>query len=261
MAVIGVASVVVGLGIALASRGKPAAPPTSTPGVFVSPLGTPMPTSTLGAFVSPLGIPTSGAFISPLSTPAPRSVVLYSDDFSDPESGWYEGSFGDREYRYEKGEYVMLVKKNDLAAWVVGPQERFTDFTLEADVRLVEGPEIAEMGLVFRLREEGNFYFFRVNGYGQYIVSKNVNGEWQEIAGMGLVTSPHIKTGGATNRLKVVCRGPQIALYVNDHYLTTVSDDSFSEGKIGLIAAAIKYPEPVEVAFDNLVVSVAEDIP
>jgi hypothetical protein len=261
MAVIGVASVVVGLGIALTSRSKPAVPPTSTPGVFVSPLGTPMPTSTLGAFVSPLGIPTSGAFISPLSTPAPRSVVLYSDDFSDPESGWYEGSFGDREYRYEKGEYVMLVKKNDLAAWVVGPQERFTDFTLEADVRLVEGPEIAEMGLVFRLREEGNFYFFRVNGYGQYIVSKNVNGEWQEIAGMGLVTSPHIKTGGATNRLKVVCQGPQIALYVNDHYLTTVSDDSFSEGKIGLIAAATKYPEPVKVAFDNLVVSVAEDMP
>jgi len=261
MAVIGVASVVVGLGIALASRGKPAVPPTSTPGVFVSPLGTPMPTSTLGAFVSPLGIPTSGAFISPLSTPAPRSVVLYSDDFSDPESGWYEGSFGDREYRYEKGEYVMLVKKNDLAAWVVGPQERFTDFTLEADVRLVEGPEIAEMGLVFRLREEGNFYFFRVNGYGQYIVGKDVNGEWQEIAGMGLVTSPHIKTGGATNRLKVVCQGPQIALYVNDHYLTTVSDGSFSEGKIGLVAAAIKYPGAVKVAFDNLVVSVAEDIP
>lgn len=260
---IGVASVVVGLGIALASRGKPAVPPTSTPGVFVSPLGIPMPTSTLGAFVSPLGIPTSGAFISPLSTPAPRSAALYSDDFSDPESGWYEGSFGDREYRYEKGEYVILVKKNDLATWAVGPTERFTDFALEADVRLVEGPEIAEMGLVFRLREEGNFYFFRVNGYGQYIVSKNANGEWQEVAGMGvgLVPSPYIKTGGATNRLKVVCQGPQIALYVNDHHLTTVSDDSFSEGKIGLIAAAIKYPGPVKVAFDNLVVSVAEDIP
>jgi hypothetical protein len=251
--------VVVGLIIALASRGELAVPPTSAPGATATDI--PMPTSTLGAFVSPLGIPTSGAFISPLSTPAPRSAALYSDDFSDPESGWYEGSIGDREYRYEKGEYVILVKKNDLAAWAVGPQERFTDFTLEADVRLVEGPEIAEMGLVFRLREEGEFYFFRVNGYGQYIVSKNVNGEWQEITGMGLVTSPHIKTGGATNRLKVVCRGPQIALYVNDHYLTTVSDDSFSEGKIGLLAAAIKHPEPVKVAFDNLLVSVAEDIP
>jgi hypothetical protein len=263
MAVIGVASVVVGLGIALASRGKPAVPPTSTPGVFVSPPGTPMPTSTPGAFVSPLGIPTSGAFISPLSTPAPRSAVLYSDDFSDPESGWYEGSFGDREYRYEKGEYVILVKKNDLAAWAAGPTDRFADFSLEADVRLVEGPEIAERGLVFRLREEGNFYFFRINGYGQYIVSKNVNGEWQGIAGMemGLVPSPYIKTGSATNRLRVVCQGPQIALYVNDHYLTTVSDDSFSDGKIGLVAVTVQYPEPVRVAFDNLVVSMAEDIP
>jgi hypothetical protein len=78
---------------------------------------------------------------------------------------------------------------------------------------------------------------------------------------MGMATSPHIKTGGATNRLKVVCQGPQIALYVNGHHLTTLSDDSFVEGKIGLSAAAIEYPEPVKVAFDNLVVSAVEDIP
>jgi hypothetical protein len=263
MAVIGVASLIVGLVIVLSSRGKPAVPPTSTPGVFISPLGTPMPTSTLGAFVSPLGTPTSGAFISPLSTPAPRSADLYSDDFSDTGSGWYEGSFEDKEYRYENGEYVILVKGSDLAAWAVGPTERFTDFALEVDVRLVEGPEAAEMGLAFRLREEGNFYFFLVDGHGQYIVGKDVDGEWQQVAGMDmwLATSPHIKTGGATNRLKVVCQGPQIALYVNDHYLTTVSDDSFAEGKIGLIAVAMEYPGPVKVAFDNLVVSVAEDIP
>ena len=273
MAVIGVTAVVVGLIIALTSRGKPVAPPTSTLGATATDIL--MPTPTLGAFVSPLSIPTSGifvsplvtptpgAFVSPLDTPRPRPAVLYSDDFSDTGSGWYEGSFGDREYRYEKGEYVILVKGNDLAAWASWPKERFTDFTLEADVRLMEGPEIAEMGLAFRLREEGNFYFFRINGYGQYILSKNVNSEWQPIVGMemGMATSPHIKTGGATNRLKVICQGPQIALYVNDHYLTTVSDDSFSEGKIGLSAAVIEYPEPVKVAFDNLVVSVAEDTP
>jgi hypothetical protein len=270
---IGITAVVVGIVIALASGGKLAvlltstpgatatdiAMPTSPPGAFVSPLGT----STSRAFVSPLDIPTPGVFLSPLGTPTPRSGVLYSDDFSDTGSGWYEGSFEDKEYRYENGEYVILVKGNDLAAWASWPKERFTDFTLEADVRLVEGPEIAEMGLVFRLREEGNFYFFRINGYGQYVVSKDVNGEWQEVAGMemGLVPSPHIKTGGAANRLKVVCQGPQIALYVNDHYLITVHDDTFAEGKIGLIAAAIKYPEPVKVAFDNLVVLVAEDTP
>ncbi len=266
--------VVVGLTIALARRDKSAVLPTSTPGAFDSVLGTPVPTPTLGAFVSPLGIPTPGAFvsplgiptpgasISPLATPAPERGVLYSDDFSDPGSGWYEGSFEDKEYRYEEGEYVVLVKGNNLAAWASWPKEKFKNFTLEVDVRLIEGPEVAEMGLVFRLREEGNFYFFRINGYGQYTMSKDVSGEWQRVAGVtGLVTSPHIKTGGATNRLKVVCQGPQIALYVNDYHLTTVSDDSFAEGKIGLIAAAVQYPELVKVAFDNLVVSVAEDIP
>lgn len=270
---IGVTALVVGLVIVLASRGRPAVPLTSTPGTTVT--DTPMPPSTLGAFVSPLDIPTSGAFVSPLdmptsgafvsplSTPTLRSSVLYSDGFGDTGSGWYEGSFEDKEYRYENGEYVILVKGNDLAAWASWPKERFTDFTLEADVRLAEGPEVAEMGLVFRLKEEGNFYFFLIDGYGQYIVGKDLDGEWQQVAGMemGLVTSPHIKTGGATNRLKVVCQGLQIALYVNDHHLTTLSDDSFAEGKIGLIAVAIEHPGPIKVAFDNLVVSVAEDIP
>lgn len=260
---IGAAIVVVaGLLIALASRGKPAVPPTSTPGAFVSPLGTPLPTSTPGAFVSPLGIPTPGALVSPLDTPTPRpGSVLYSDDFSDIGSGWYEGSFEDKEYSYEKGEYVIAVNRGEWAAWASWPKERFTDFTLEADVRLVEGPKGTEMGLVFRLREQGNFYFFLIDGYGQYMVGKDVRGEWQGIAGTGWPTSLHIKTGGATNRLKVVCQGSQIALYVNSHHLTTVSDDSFGEGKIGLIAASVEESEPVKVAFDNLVVSVAEDIP
>jgi hypothetical protein len=260
--------VIVGLAIALVGGGKPAVPLTSTPaaiandtptpGAFGSPLGTP---GTFYSPLSPLGTPAPGAFDSPLGTPTPTPVVLYSDDFSDTGSGWQEGSFGDSEHRYEEGEYVTLVKRANLATWSSWPKERFTDFTLEVDVRLVERVKAANMGLVFRLQGEDNFYLFLINSYGQYTVGKNVNGEWRDIAGMKWTLSPYIKTMGATNRLKVVCQGTRIALYANGYHLATVDDDSFAEGKVGLIVATDEYSDPVKVAFDNLVVSVAEDIP
>jgi hypothetical protein len=197
----------------------------------------------------------------PTPTPVPPGTPLFSDDFSDPESGWGKSSDEKVERRYEGGEYVILVKKDNWAAWAWGTEEMFADFALEAEVRQVEGPESAKFGLVFRHRDNDNFYYFRISGSGKYQVGKQVNGEWQDIGDMKWTPSSHIKTGGATNHLKVVCQGPQIALYVNGQHLTTVSDDSFAEGEVGLIAETAEGSDPIKAAFDNFVVSVAEAIP
>jgi hypothetical protein len=99
----------------------------------------------------------------PTPTPVPPGTPLFSDDFSDPESGWSERSDEEVERRYEDGEYVILVKKDNWATWTWGTEETFADFTLEAEVRQVEGPESARFGLIFRHRDNGNFYYFRIS--------------------------------------------------------------------------------------------------
>lgn len=227
---------------------RAALPPTPTAGALVSPIGSPT-----AGFTSPLNPPAPGAFDSPLPVLTPMTQVVYRDDFSDPASGWREGPFGDSEYRYENGEYVILVKKEKLAAWSLWSKQQFTDLTLEADTRLVKGAQKGETGVVFRFKDKDNYYFLLLSGYGQYVLGKNENGKLLPIA---IKRSASFK-GDETNRLKIVCQGTHTYLYVNDHYLDTMEDASFSEGKIGLFAMTEEGSGAVKATFDNLVVSVA----
>ncbi|MBA7617235.1 hypothetical protein ES703_24547 [subsurface metagenome] len=180
-------------------------------------------------------------------TPSPK--LMYEDDFSDPDSGWLRESYEDREYDYEAGEYHILVKEFDWSAWAwnrnVG---RLTDFTLEIDARLVSGPNESSYGVIFRLKDGDNFYRFLVSGDGYYLVGMLLDDEWIEL--QSKTKSAFIKEGNSTNHLKVVCQDSQIEVYVNGHHLTTVTDNSFAEGYVGVTVDTI---EPTShVAFDNI---------
>jgi hypothetical protein len=92
---------------------------------------------------------------------------------------------------------------------------------------------------------------YGVSQDGAYRLRKQVGGEWSTI--VGWTRSPHINTGADTNRLKVICTGSDIAMYVNDQFLSTVTDDSFDAGTLGVFVGTFSEPN-VKAAFDNLTV-------
>ena len=52
----------------------------------------------------------------------------------------------------------------------------------------------------------------------------------------GWVASPAINRGlGSWNKLKVVCSGSNITLYINDVLVGAYTDTEFSEGKVGIM--------------------------
>lgn len=185
---------------------------------------------------------------SPPPAPSPQNLI-YEDDFSSTKSGWAETSGVASETYYAEGEYHLLVKTFDWSDWEWNTRAgRFTDFVLEIDARLVNGQKNVHYGLVFRLEDNNDFYRFLVGGDGFYRVGTKTAGMWTTLA-KG-TRSAVIKGGSDTNRLKVVCAGPQIKVYVNGHHLTTVTDDSYTEGYVGMIVYG---PEPdSHIAFDNL---------
>ena len=176
---------------------------------------------------------------------------VYEDDFSNPQSGWARYSGESRETGYEDGEYHILVKKYDWAAWVYNRNAgRFTDFVLEIDTRLVSGPEESLYGVTFRVQdtEAENYYRFLVSGDGYYLIGTKTNDVWTIL--QSKTKSAFIQEGYNTNHLEVVCRDSQIEVYVNGHHLNTITDDSFAEGCMGMI---VDTPAPdTLVAFDNL---------
>ena len=71
---------------------------------------------------------------------------------------------------------------------------------------------------------------------------------WTEL--QGKTESASIKEGHDRNHLKLVATGPKIEVYANGHHLTTVTDDSFAEGYVGVIVDMPK--AGAHVAFDNI---------
>jgi hypothetical protein len=179
--------------------------------------------------------------------PTPQ-LLIYEDDFSNRGSGWNEMSTLHGDFGYEDGEYHILVEDPDYiaAAWNsrAGP---FTDFAVEIDARLVSGPDESGYGLTFRVQNNVDFYSFMVTGNGYYHLAKH-NGEWVTL--QAWTGSDFISEGSSTNHLMVVCRGTQIEVYVNGYHLATVTDDSFPDGSVGMVAYA-SGPDTL-VAFDNI---------
>jgi len=181
-----------------------------------------------------------------------ESGETYEDDFSNPASGFGRLSTKLYEADYMDGEYHILVKAFRQAAWAWNRDAgRFGDFTLEIDARLVSRPSESAYGLVFRVQDDNNFYRFLVSENGYYLVDALLNGRWNTLRSW--TKSAFINEGNSTNHLKVVCQGSQIQLYVNEQHLTTLTDDSFAEGYVGMIAYT---PEGnSRVAFDDIRVS------
>jgi hypothetical protein len=182
-----------------------------------------------------------------LTIPSPK--LAFEDDFNDPDSGWKVESTKDSDCYYEDGEYHILIKNSNWASWHSAPSLGvLTDFILEADAKLVGGPKDGRYGLIFRFQNEDNFYLFLVSGNGYYLVGTRTNGQWTELRSW--TSSEFVGEGYSKNHLKVICKGSQIQAYVNGHYLTTVTDEAFVTGRVGVIVDTI---EPnAHVAFDNL---------
>lgn len=177
---------------------------------------------------------------SPNTTTPATNLVSINDDFSDSNSGWGVSSADWGTFAYEDGEYGISIEKMNWFGYhlnsVSGKQE---DFTAEVDVRkLSQGTDDAA-GIVFRDQMgqgKDSFYVFWVDcNNGTYDIEKYIQGVWAPSL-KDFTSSNYIQRGANTNRLKVMCKGSQIEVYVNDNKLTTVTDTSFSRGFIGLAA-------------------------
>ena len=199
--------------------------------------------------------------------PTPLPKLVYKDDFSDPASGWPTLSGKEVEAYYEDGEYHLLVNPLSSAEAVrpgvsyyrfglasppdAGP---FTDFIVEADVRPVGGWNLGYFGLVFRAQDMGNFYKFLVSGDGSYCLEASLNGQRKTL--QKPTESQFIEKGKSTNHLKVVCQGSQIELFVNEHHLTSLTRQYFTDGYVGVIVdPRVVSRTEFHGAFDNFRVS------
>ena len=180
-------------------------------------------------------------------------TVLFSDDFSDPNSGWviYNGSDG--QVRYQDGYFYIKDYTNPETAVYGEAQRYFTDFILEVETWLVGGTDDNWHTVSCRFEDEGDTYTFGISADGYFAIGKFVNGDITYIS--EITHTSYINQGvGAVNLIHIECIGNSLSLSVNGHLLKQVTDTTFSGGDIVLSANALAGTF-TEVAFDNLVIT------
>jgi hypothetical protein len=183
---------------------------------------------------------------APEATIPPGNSVLYFDDFSRELE---EDEDEIRIWEYQDGERLVKVKKSSYMSWR-DTDRALADFYAEVQVRAVNDVE-GEYGIVFREEDDNNFYRFQVSVDGRYKVSKKEAGEWSNLTEWE--SSSAINKGRSSNVLAVAAQGDEFEFYVNDTYLTSLEDSSFSEGDVGYFGGTFD-ETGFQVAFDRFVV-------
>jgi hypothetical protein len=188
---------------------------------------------------------------TPTATPALVPVVLYSDDFSNDQSGWRQSKDAGGQVGYSGGQYSVRLTKGDQAGWSCA-NRIFPDAVLTVDAILVSG-SATQTGsfIIWRFVDSQNFYVLHSYGDGNLRIDKLLNGEWKALFGPAFNSG--LNKGQQMNKIAISFSGQTSAIYINDRLVTSIKDPSFTAGDFCLGAASDQMND-AEVSYDNLVI-------
>src|SRR6266567_3335466 len=201
-------------------------------------------------------IPTSSATTSNnQQNPYPPYGTLALDDpLSDNSQGhnWQESDPSLGTCTFTGGAYHVNAILNDSTNGCLA-SPNFSDFAYQVQMTIVKGDG---GGIIFRDdNARGNTYYFAIGqqsgvwGYKLWGFN-NCNSNNCKVSELRSGSSAAIKTGlNQSNLVAVVASGSIIDLYVNNHKIDSVSDNSYGSGQIGVAATYLK--SPTEVVFSN----------
>jgi hypothetical protein len=202
---------------------------------------TPTPTSTFTPTFTQTPIPTQ--------IPTPMPVVLYSDDFSNNQSGWQQSDSEGIKWMYSGGQYVL----SDAWGWLWSCANRnFSNAVLTVDLINISGDTEKTGSLInWRYNKIDGQYTLRLTGDGYVTIEKVANTEWQKL--YEKTDNTAINKGQQINHIAISFDGDTSVIYANDKYITTIKDSLFMSGDICLGAFSTDR-NPVEVSYDNLII-------
>lgn len=136
------------------------------------------------------------------------------------------------------------------------PPENTDETTPEAEQTLEATDEAPGAEVTENINEpqinNGDGYLFLLQGTGQFAIMRARGREITPL--VNWTPSEMVNTAPGSNHIRAICNGNYLALYINDQFAAEATDDAYSEGQIGLVAAAANRLG-VRVNFDNLSVA------
>lgn len=186
----------------------------------------------------------------------PCGEVVFSDEFSNPDSGWPTDSGEGFDWAYDEGEYRVFVTEPGYIAWSWAPLDQGLpdNFCLGVETKqLVQGSlsETGTEGLIFAGNsDQRRFHMFEVSpSEGEYRITKLLHGfpdplfEWTQADAINGVNE--------FNHLQIRVQGDQAYFFINDVQVKTLTMEA--GGDVGVFTRAFDAPN-VNGRFDNFTV-------
>jgi hypothetical protein len=189
-----------------------------------------------------------------VSGTAAWSTLLF-DSFTANEHNWLVGdlpskyftklnqSIADGRYRWDAQASIV---SSMTTAWLMGYP--VSDFHLVVNCKRIRGSRAgSSWGVVFRIRDNQNCYWFRITDAQFFAVSVIKAGQWLNL--VDWTKTDTIKPKGV-NQVEVIGYGAHYTFLINGQVVSEVEDDHFSQGLVGLGIEAYTLGE--EITFDFL---------
>jgi eukaryotic-like serine/threonine-protein kinase len=202
---------------------------------------------------SPTPIPTQ------VVTPTPKSGgdLVFFDEFNSNTYGWAEGKFTDDSGTFTftmNGSYTWefdITKPHNRRTWAKQAPS-VENFITSVDATHDSGAENASYGIVFRVKDNNNFYTFLIADNGYYYIGLLKDGKWTTLVDWKKTTTIN---ANALNQLKVTGKGDEFAFYINDREINQVKDGSLPKGTAGLVVELYNAGDTSTFEFDNFAIN------
>jgi hypothetical protein len=227
--------------------------PTSTPTLTPTPTNTPTPTpNSTATAIAVQATDTALAYQATAESAAENWKVILTDTFDSNKNDWPVESSDDdyafTTYEIADGKYRWdATAHQPFISWASANKDEFIDFYLSVDIQQMEGPDSADYGIVFREDNDSNFYYFGINDQGEYVLYMY----YKERDTLLNWTETDLIQQGKANRVTVIGEGSHFTFFINDHYLTEITDDTIPSGSTALAIEMTEENDHGIFEFDN----------
>jgi hypothetical protein len=183
---------------------------------------------------------------------------LYKDDFSDNSGPWGTGTDADSSVEYANGGLRIQVFKDNYYIWSGFNDTAYQGVHIEVTVRDNSSDPTTAFGIVCHQQvTDSAFYYVAMTPSGEYAIARSAvaqkdvfltnNNEW--------ASSELIVSNAPSYRVGADCGNGSIALYVDGRQIDSVSDATYTSGKIALFAWSSKETNGSDVTFDDFAVT------
>src|SRR5579883_66936 len=162
-------------------------------------------------------------------------------------SQWDETSGASGSCAFSGGSYHSSISTATLFQPCYAESTNYSNFAFQVDMTITKGDE---GGIIFRADSVNDkFYLFRLNADGSYNLYLYVSSRGSDARLLLGGSTKLMKPVGQSNEITLIAQGTSLLFYLNQQYLDSTADATYSSGKIGVFGESST--QPTDVAFSN----------